>query len=557
MPDIEPAAPLQGIAASPGRARGPVFTVEEEAQHAGEPDLAAATSEEVAAAADLVARQLEDLAAYRRDRAPDAAAILEAQALMARDPALQSAVDESLAAGHGARTAISGAIESYAGQLEQSGDPYLAARGSDVREVGRLLVAWLAGQRPSRLARLAEPSVVVSQELTAADTLAAEPGRILAFVTESGGATSHVAIVARELGIPAVVGAAGAVAATRRGGVAGALVDGTAGTVRWLAAGELGGVEPEAAGDGAPLDLESAPVPLMANAGSVAAVRAAAAQGLRGVGLFRTEFLFLSRSSPPDEDEQAEAYASACAAMAPHPVVVRSLDAGSDKSLPYLAAPGEPNPALGRRGVRLWLANEELLRAQVRALARTAARHQNLWVMVPMVGAREEMQEVRAVFEDEGRRLGPTPPLGMMVELPATAMSLEVFSDLVDFVSIGTNDLSQYALGADRELEWPPFLGEFNPGGLRLIAEAVRAARRAEIKVGVCGELAGRPEGAVFLVGVGADSLSMSASSAGAVLEALRRAGVERCREAASAALGAQNAEGALAALRSAAGSGG
>src|SRR5438309_379672 len=181
MPDIEPAAPLQGIAASPGRARGPVFTVEEEAQHAGEPDLAAATSEEVAAAADLVARQLEDLAADRRDRAPDAAAILEAQALMARDPALQSAVDESLAAG--------------------------------------------------------------------------------------------------------------------RGGVAGALVDGTAGSVRWLAAGELGGVEPEAAGDGAPLDLESAPVPLMANAGSVAAVRAAAAQGLRGVGLFRTEFLFLSRSS--------------------------------------------------------------------------------------------------------------------------------------------------------------------------------------------------------------------------------------------------------------------
>src|SRR5205807_9974543 len=212
----------------------------------------------------------------------------------ARDPALQSAVDESLAAGHGARTAISEAIEGYAGQLEQSGDSYLAARGADVREVGRLLVAWLAGQRPSRLARLTEPSVVVSQELTAADTLAAEPGRILAFVTESGGATSHVAIVARELGIPAVVGAAGAVAAPRRGGVAGALVDGTAGTVRWLAAGELGGVEPEAAGDGAPLDLESAPVPLMANAGSVAAVRAAAAQGLRGVGLFRTEFLFLS-----------------------------------------------------------------------------------------------------------------------------------------------------------------------------------------------------------------------------------------------------------------------
>ena len=240
--------------------------------------------------------------------------------------------------------------------------------------------------------------------------------------------------------------------------------------------------------------------------------------------------------------------------MAPHPVVVRTLDAGSDKSLPYLPVPGEPNPALGRRGVRLWLANDELRDAQVRALARTAARHDNLWVMVPMVAAPEEMEQVKALFAGEDRRGGRTPPLGMMVELPGTAVALDRFGGLVDFVSIGTNDLVQYALGADRELEWPPFLSEFNPGALRLIAEAVRAAHRVEVKVGVCGELAGRPEGAVFLVGLGVDSLSLSAASAELVLKALSRAGTEGCEQAARAALEARGAAAALGLLRAAAG---
>ena len=543
----EPEA-IRGLSASPGRASGPLFTVEEEPQP-WSPDVEAATSEAVAAVAERVARQLEDLAGDRRDRAPDAAAILEAQALMARDPALQAAVDESLAAGRGAPAAIVEATESYATRLEQTEDAYLAARAADVREVGRLLLAGLTGRPPSRLAGLAEPSVVLARELTPADTLAAEPGSIVAFVTESGGTTSHVAIVARELGIPAVVGAAGALAAARRAAATGALVDGTAGTVSWLGPEELLKEDSGAGRELVALDLDAAPVPIMANAGSVAAVRAAADLRLQGVGLFRTEFLFLSRPDPPGEEEQAETYEVACALMAPYPVVVRTLDAGSDKRLPYLPVAGEPNPALGRRGVRLWLANEGLRDPQVRALARTAADHENLWVMVPMVGAPEEMREVRDLFEDAGRRRGRTPPLGMMVELPATAVALDRFGGLIDFVSIGTNDLVQYALGADRELEWPPYLSEFNPGALRLIAEAVRSAHRVDVKVGVCGELAGRPEGAVFLVGLGVDSLSLGAASAGPVVRALSRTGVEGCREAARAALEAGSAEEALALL--------
>jgi phosphoenolpyruvate-protein phosphotransferase (PTS system enzyme I) len=545
----EPA--LTGVPASPGRAGGPLFVVEEQPQALA--FVEATSPEAVAAAADEVAGQLETLAAARREGAPEAAAVLEAQALIARDPALGSAVDEALARGAPVAEAVVAAAEGFAAQLEESGDEYIAARAADVREVGRLLVAGLAGQPTSRLAGLQRPSVVVAAELTPADTLGVEEGRILAFVTEAGGVTSHVAIVARELGIPAVVGAAGAVAAARSSGAAGAQVDGEAGTVAWLGPGELAGVA--RIGAAAALDLDAAPVPVMANAGSVAAVRAAAALGLRGIGLFRTEFLFLSRPAAPSEEEQAQAYAAACEAMGPHPVIVRTLDAGSDKRLPYAPAPAEPNPALGRRGVRLWLASPDLRDAQVRALVRAGVAHRNLWVMVPMVAGREEMEQARRSFEEEARRAGaPLPPLGMMVELPAAAMALEGFRGLAEFVSVGTNDLAQYALGADRELEWPQHLSELNPGCLRLIAEAVRAAHRLGIKAGVCGELAGRAEGAVFLTGVGADSLSLSAGSAGAVLEGLRLAGPEGCRQAAEGALEAADAAQAGALLREAAG---
>ncbi|MBO0683785.1 MAG: phosphoenolpyruvate--protein phosphotransferase, partial [Candidatus Dormibacteraeota bacterium] len=532
-----------------GRARGPLFLVQE-AETAPRP--VAATPESLAGAAEQVGRRLEALAAARRQEAPDAASILEAQALLARDPALLTTVEESLAAGRPASDAVTGAVEGYAVQLEESGDEYLAARGADVREVGRLLAAALAGESGARLGGVDRPSVVVANELTPADTLAAEPGRILAFVTETGGPSSHVAIVARELGIPAVVGAAGALSAARASAAAGAEVDGESGTVSWLGPGELTG--PAAASRPVSLHLETVPVPLMANAGSVAAVEAAAGAGLHGVGLFRTEFLYLSRPSAPGEEEQVEAYAAVCAAIAPHPVNIRTLDAGSDKRLPDLPGGPEPNPALGRRGVRLWLAAERLRDLQVRALVRAGARHPNLCVMVPMVAAREEMEAVRRLFETEARREGVgTPSLGMMVELPAVAIRLESFRGLVDFVSLGTNDLTQYALGADRELEWPPQLTEFNPGVLRLIAAAVGGAHRLGIKAGVCGELAGQPEGAVFLTGVGADSLSLSAASAEPVADALARAGRELCQEAARAALEAPTAVEALDLLRSAA----
>jgi phosphotransferase system enzyme I (PtsI) len=533
---------LTGTPAAPGRARGPLFVVPEAPAGAS---AEGAGMDAMRAAAERAAARLEDLAGRRRAGSPAAADILEAQAMILRDPALEAATEELL------RTmpvagAVAGAAERYAAELEALADPYLRERAADVREAGRLLVAELAGAGGSRLAGLRRPSIVVARELSPADTLSVEPAHLLGLVTETGGRTAHTAIVARELGIPAVVGVEGAVAAAA--GAEAAEVDGDAGGVRLLAvapAVDRGGRAAR------PLAVARAPVRLMANVGSEQAARVAAERGAAGVGLFRTEFLFLGQAGLPGEDQQAGAYAAACRALHPHPVTVRTLDAGSDKALPALGIPPEPNPALGRRGIRLWLAHRELWEPQVRALVRVASEHGNLRVMLPMVGTADEIGEARARLRSEARRRrAAPPPLGMMVELPAVAAALGAFAGLVEFVSLGTNDLAQYALGADRELEWPAGLSEFHPGVLRLIATCLGEAARLGLEAGVCGEMAGMPEGAVFLAGAGATSLSMAVSSLPGVLRTLTRLGPERSRAATSAALAAADAAAARRALR-------
>ncbi|MBO0707945.1 MAG: hypothetical protein J2P44_06225, partial [Candidatus Dormibacteraeota bacterium] len=293
------------------------------------------------------------------------------------------------------------------------------------------------------------------------------------------------------------------------------------------------------------------PVTLMANVASVEAALAAARRGARGIGLFRTEFMFMSASGPMSEEEQLGTYSAACSAMAPYPVVVRTLDAGADKRLPYLAQRSEKNPQLGRRGVRLWLARPELWRPQVRALLRAAAAYPNLEVMAPMIAGREEMLALRRRFQAEARALGvAVPRLGMMVEVPAVAAALDAFAGAADFVSFGTNDLTQYAVAADRELLWSRWLGPANPGVLHLIANAAASAQRLGMRSGVCGESAGEPLLAIFLTGVGVGSLSMPADKLPEVAGAIRRVGPAGCREAAAAALRSPTAAGALARLR-------
>ena len=522
--------------------RGPLFL----AFDAAAGTAAGGGRQEVSQATERVAGRLEEIAARRRTASPGAADVLEAQALMLRDPALEAAIDQLLAGGGSPDQAAGGAAERYARELEALDDPYMRERAADVREAGRLLVAELTGLAGSRLENLRRPSIVVARELSPADLLSVDSGLLLGLVTELGGPTAHTAIVARELGIPAVVGATGAIAGAE--GARAAEVDGGTGEVRFLA------------DEAAPvttrrsrrrLKVEEAPLRLMANVGSAQAARLAAERGAAGIGLFRTELLFLGQQAAPSEERQAEEYAAACRALEPHPVVVRTLDAGSDKALPFMRLEPETNPALGRRGIRLWLAHPELHRPQVAALLRVAAECPNLRVMLPMVGARSEVQSARRLFEQEARRHRLTPPpLGMMVELPAAALDLDAFAGLVEFVSVGTNDLTQYALGADRELDWGPGLSEFNPGVLRLMARCFDSAMRLGLEAGVCGEMAGIPSGAVFLAGAGATSLSMAAESLGEVLRMLRTLGLERCREAARTALEAPDALAARRALR-------
>ncbi|HET7465323.1 MAG TPA: putative PEP-binding protein [Candidatus Dormibacteraeota bacterium] len=531
---------LRGIAASRGEAAGPVFVVREGPAEGGR---AAADFD---SAAQAVAMRLDAIADQATSR-PEGAAILRAQAAMARDPVLAASVRERQGRGENLAAAIKSATDAYADRLLELDDAYLRQRAADVREIGRLLIAEAEGGIGSRLGGLRSPAVVVARDLSPADTLSVAGDLLLALVTEEGGLTSHTAIVARELGIPAVVGLQGAVAAAA--GHAGVRVDGDAGEVTFMDS-----AEPRQARSMTRLiDAASAPVPVLANAGSVEAATSAAARGAAGIGLFRTEFMFMAQHGPMSEDDQAATYARVCDALPGRVVVVRTLDAGADKPLPFLPPATEANPQLGRRGVRLWLGNEELCRPQVRALLRCAATHPRMQVMLPMVGARPEMVAARALFAAEAASLGVgVPDIGMMVEVPAVAAALEAFQGVTDFVSLGTNDLTQYAVAADRGMDWPDDLGVFNPGVLRLIATVIESARRMAIGAGACGEMAGRPEGGIFLVGVGATSLSMTADSIPAVVEATSRLGGERCATAAREALQADSARGALAVLRSA-----
>jgi phosphotransferase system enzyme I (PtsI) len=534
-----PITVLRGIPASRGVAAGPVFVVDERTRVGG------TERKDYAEAVAALAARLEGIATALPPSRAEGAAILRAQAAMVRDPALASAVENLVAAGSGLPDAITKASATYAARLADVGDAYLRERSEDVREVGRLLVGEITGTATSHLAGLARPSIVVARRVSPADTLSVQPELVLGIVTEEGGITSHAAIVARELGIPAVVGVVNAV--DLAGGHMAAEVDGASGEVSFMDHVNAHVVEIS----DATLDLRTSPVPLMANVGSLQAVLSAAHRGAQGVGLFRTEFLFMADDAPTIEDEQASIYAAACDAMSPHPVVVRTLDAGADKPLRYLPTVTERNPQLGRRGVRLWLGNEGLWRPQVRALLRASRDYKNLRVMLPMVAARSEMETARRLFDREAAAVGvPVPEIGMMVEVPAVAAALKAFEGVADFVSLGTNDLTQYTVAADRELDWDEDLSEFNPGVLRLIATVLADAKTMGIPAGVCGEMAGRPEGAIFLIGAGSTSLSMTVAAIPAVLAAIGRVGRAGCGRASDAALAALDGRSSSAALR-------
>jgi len=525
---------LKGIACSPGKVTGPIFIPKSTYQELTLVDAEA----KMQSAIEAAAKKLEELAASSRSISKEGSDVLAAMALMVRDPALADDIFGNLRSGMEPANSVKQALEKYAMLLEQSNDEYMRERAADIRDLSKMILDELYGTSGNSLKALRSKSVIVASQLSPADILSADINLVLGIVTETGGRTSHLAIVAREVGIPAVLSVP---EATRFASLKHfALVDGDAGTVTFTDALALNQKVTSSS-----IKIKKTFISIMANISTVKGAEAAAARGLQGVGLFRTEFIYLGRSAAPSEQEQYEVYERVCDVLSPYPVIIRTLDCGSDKMPTYIEKPQEePNPALGLRGIRLWLKHKELYEPQILALLRTGKKHNNLKIMIPMVSALDEVITVKNLLEEYCQSIGTgLPSLGIMVEVPSAATALDVFQGAIDFISFGTNDLTQYTVAADRELKWQKHLSEFNPGLLRLLSQCTNAAKRLGISAGVCGEFAGVPEGAVFLAGIGVNSLSMDISAASDISVLLEALGKQRCREAAAESLKARTAE--------------
>jgi phosphotransferase system enzyme I (PtsI) len=548
---------LTGIGVSAGRAAGPLARMGARPQ-LPPPGPVTDPAQEAAvarAALEAVAAGLTARAGRSQDRT--AASILEAAAMMAADPVLLDDVTERAQAGTDAAHAIDAVLTGHREAMEAIGGKF-AERATDIDDIRQRAVAVALGLPLPGLPAPGHPYVLAADDLAPADTAGIDPAVVLGLVTERGGPTSHTAILARALGIPAIVACPGALSVPDGTIV---LVDGSAGTVGLNPdPAEVAAVRHEAAGAAAARAAGPAgpgqtsdghPVKLMVNIGSARDLEGADADGAQGAGLFRTELLFLSRSQAPAEAEQQEMYAAVFRAARGRTVVVRTLDAGADKPLPFLGLADEPNPALGVRGLRTARRQGHLLDAQLRAIsAAAAAEKADVWVMAPMVSTAAEAADFAARVRGAG-----LPVAGAMVEVPAAALCAADLLASLDFLSIGTNDLSQYTLAADRMCgELSDLLDPWQPALLRLIAACGQAAQAAGKPVGVCGEAASDPALAPVLAGLGATSLSMSARSLGPVRAALARHSLADCQVLAARVLAARDPAGARAAAQPPAG---
>ncbi|UYN83571.1 MAG: phosphoenolpyruvate--protein phosphotransferase [Microcella sp.] len=511
--------------------------------------------------ADELARAMTSLAATaaqlreRGEKAGGTAAeVLDALAMMAEDPALAADVQHRIDDGATAEYAIHAAMATFRDMLVTMGG-YLGERAGDLDDVSRRAIAHLSGLPAPGVPESATPFVLVARDLAPADTATLDLDLVLALVTTDGGPTSHTAILAREKGITAVVGAAEAARLTDGDVV---LVDAENGTVELDPAQEridlalqrtatLEAIRAQSSGPGRLADGHS--VPLLANIGSVDSAREAVARGAEGVGLFRTEVLFLGAEKAPSVDQQRQTYAEVFGHFPGQKVVVRVLDAGADKPLAFLTDSGEENPALGRRGLRALAAHEHVLRDQLTALALAASETEaHVQVMAPMVSTTAEAHYFCELAHELGIEVA-----GVMVEVPSCAILADHVAPRVDFMSIGTNDLTQYVFAADRLLGTVANLqNPWHPAVLRLIETVGRAGHEHDVPVGICGEAAADPLLAVVLVGLGATSLSMSSSAIADVRAELAMHTLDDARTLAALAVSAESAETARQAVVSA-----
>ncbi len=543
-----------GIAASPGIAIGPAFVLRRERLVIPEHHVAPEGIDAEVARLQAAFRETRDrLRVIRAGMAEGGlvANLFDAQFLFLEDPALLGPAERNIRERRlNAEWALSAELSRLEALFEAIADPYLRSRSDDVGVMVRRVLEVLMGREPEGLANAPVGVIVVADDLAPADVAQVSREHIAGIVTEGGSRTSHVTIIARSLGIPAVVGTGAGLARALADGAL-VIVDGRSGRV-------LVEPEPGVIADYAKrradftrlgrdslryVDLpaetrDGAKVALLANVDLVEEIPDALRYGAEGIGLYRTEFLFLNRSDLPDEDEQVAAYRAILEAVAPRAAVIRTLDLGADKVPAGLGLHGEENPALGMRGIRLGHARPEVFRTQLRALLR-ASPHGRLKVLLPMVSgidelrtARAELGRARHELAARGAGVAAQVPLGVMIETPAAAVIADLIAPEADFLSIGTNDLLQYTIAVDRTNEQVSYLYQpLHPANLRLIQRITHAARRAGIVAGMCGEMAGDPFYVWMLLALGVNELSMTAFSIPLLKRILRDSTLGEARE--------------------------
>jgi phosphoenolpyruvate-protein phosphotransferase (PTS system enzyme I) len=553
---------LRGTPVSAGIAQGKAFVMtradrEVVPRRTLEPD---AVDGELARFEAALNRAETELVALRKDVAERIGAgeadIFAAQALVVRDHALHDEIVGIVRTKLvNVEAALAEVVEKFVRAFDKIADPYLRERASDVRDVGRRVFAALtSGDRPT-VREIPANSILVADDLLPSATARFELDRVRAFVTERGAKFSHTSILARSMRMPAVTGVAGAALEVKTGDHL--IVDGVAGVIfvnpdesvqRQYARVEsdLRGYKTELQKlvDLPSVTVDGTPIPLLANVSKLAETEAAFLYRADGIGLYRTEFGFSIRTDFPTEEEQYEFLKLAAARFHPRKVTLRLLDVGGDKELPYFPLPPSRNPSLGTRGIRLLLKNPDVLRRQLRVFVRISADHP-VSILLPVVGGLEEVRETRAVVKEvmeelraEGKRFNPDVPIGAMIEVPSAAILASALVNEVDFLSLGTNDLVQYVLAADREDETvADYYQPLHPAILRLIRSVADAAASAGRPLTLCGEMAGDPRYTELLIGLGLRELSVAPGEILEVKGAIRRTVLSRAQALAAEAL--------------------
>lgn len=553
-----------GIAAAPGYAVGPIFIWQERGLDLPEPysiDDPERAWEEIEKAISQVKSDIEEM----RDRAAGEvgekeAAIFDAHASIIEDVALRDRVQKKLDEGVNPEAAWQESYQSFAQKLEELPDTTLSARAADIRDVGEQVLAVLLGYSTTAQ-KLESPAIIIARDLTPSQTIKMERDKVLAFCTAEGGKTSHTAILANALGIPAVV-AMGEEVLDITEGIMGA-VDGEDGFLainpsqRKLNAIERKKVQSRhqfeedlKQADQPAITTDGMEVEVAANIGKSIEAAQAVKFGAEGVGLFRTEFLYLDRETAPSIEEQVAAYREVIDALKGRFMVVRTLDVGGDKQLPYLDIQEEPNPFLGWRAIRMIDKRPDVLEDQFYALL-LAGEGTDLRIMIPLVSRVSEVIEARKLLDNALKRARENKPgfdtqlqFGIMVEVPSAALMVDHFAPHVDFFSIGTNDLTQYTLAVDRMNQRVASLASpYSPAVLKLVDRTIRRAHRHDKWVGLCGELAGDPLAAPILLGMGLDEFSMSPRSIPRIKAIIRELSVAECKKVADHVLTLESAE--------------